>query len=69
MSKELWEDNLALWQTQDKMNELHSKRIDELTQAVKKLAELLTEVVKEDLSDLLKTKSVCGGKHCSCKGN
>jgi hypothetical protein len=59
MSKELWEDNLALWETQDKMNELHSQRIDQLTEAVKQLSEVLAKVLVAD-------KAICTGKHCKC---
>lgn len=66
MSKELWDDNLALWQTQDKMNELHSKRIDELTELVR----LLSEIAKNQAAiDTLSQPKPCSGKHCSCKGN
>lgn len=68
MSEQLWKDNLALWQSQDKMNELHSKRIDELTKLVKLLSEIVkTQAAIDTLA--IASKSTCGGKHCSCKGN
>ena len=59
MSNELWQDNLELWKTQDKMNALHSERIEQLTNAVKQLSEVLAQV-------LVAEKPTCGGKPCKC---
>jgi hypothetical protein len=57
MSKELWESQLELWQSQDKQNELTAKQLSELSARVLELAQLLNE---------LTGPKPCTGKRCAC---
>jgi hypothetical protein len=57
MSKELWEQQLEMWAAQDKINDLNSKRFDEISELLEHIALLVAPTIEG---------KTCGGKQCRC---
>lgn len=66
MSKELWEQQLELWRSQDRMNALHSASVDDLTKQVIRLAEIVGSIMEREAIRDEAVKPVCTGKQCRC---
>lgn len=63
MSEKLWQQQIELWQIQDKTNDLNAKRIDELTKLVGALSDTLRAVIQPTN---VTVENTCNGKKCRC---